>query len=252
MRLSAVIITHNEERNIRRCLQSLKGIADEIVVVDSGSTDGTERICREEGVMFQHHPWEGYSAQKNYAETLATGDWILSIDADEALSDTLSASIRNLFASTPDQTKVYSFNRLTNFCGKWIKHCGWYPDEKVRLWTRGTAQWDGVVHEQLSFSHHPQQERLQGDLLHYSYYNVTEFVERQIHYATLAAEKEYERGRRATTGAVVFKPFWKFIRDYIFKGGLFDGHAGFVICKTNAFYTFVKYATLRDRYSVER
>jgi len=191
-RISAVIITQNESRNIGRCLVSLKDIADEVVVVDSGSTDDTESICREMGATFQHHDWEGYSGQKNYAETLATGEWILSIDADEALSDELRESLLLLKTSKAAADTVYSFCRLTNYCGTWIKHCGWYPDEKIRLWRKGICEWDGVVHEELKFHTPVKRQHLNGDLLHYSYYSVEEHAARQVRYATLAAEKAHQ------------------------------------------------------------
>lgn len=245
-RISAIIITQNEGRNIGRCITSLKGVADEVVVVDSGSTDDTENICRELGTTFQHHDWEGYSGQKNYAETLATGSWILSIDADEALSEELRESLLLLKTSEPSSETVYSFCRLTNYCGHWIRHCGWYPDEKVRLWRKGTCEWDGVVHEELKYHRTVKQIRLQGDLLHYSYYSVEEHAARQVKYATLAAQKAHEQGKRSPAGALVVKPLWTFLRGYIFKGGFLDGRAGFVVCRMAAFYTLVKYAILRE------
>ena len=152
-KITAVIITKNEERNIGRCLESLKGVADEVVVVDSGSTDRTEALCREAGVRFVSHPWEGYSGQKNYANSLATHPWILSIDADEALSPTLRESILALKHSDNSQFSIlnsqFSFNRLTNYCGHWIRHCGWYPDVCTRLFHRDVMEWDGTVHEEL-------------------------------------------------------------------------------------------------------
>lgn len=144
--ISAVIITQNEERNIVRCLRSLQGIADEVVVVDSGSTDQTESLCRAAGARFISHPWESYSAQKNFADSQATQPWTLSLDADEALSPALRQSLLQLKQRGMDCGTAYAFNRLSNYCGSWIKHCGWYPDRKTRLWPTGAAEWDGVVH----------------------------------------------------------------------------------------------------------
>lgn len=244
--LSAVIITQDEERNIQRCIESLKPVADEIVVVDSGSTDRTRSICIDHDVRFFAHNWEGYSAQKNYAETLATGEWILSIDADEALSPQLQQSILSLKQGGFCANKVYELKRLTNFCGSWIHHCGWYPDAKVRLWQKGTARWEGTIHEQISFSHHPQCVTLRGDLYHYSYYTIGELADRQPRYYRLAAQEAYEKGRRCGRTAVVLKPLWTFVRDYLFRGGFLDGSAGFVLCRMNAHYTFMKYATLAE------
>lgn len=244
--ISAVIITQNEERNIMRCLSSLQGVADEIVVVDSGSTDATESICQKFGSRFVHHDWAGYSEQKNYANTLATGNWILSIDADEALSDKLRESILSLKNGGLTEGVAYSFNRLSNYCGSWIRHCGWYPDEKIRLWESGACSWDGVVHEELKFEKQTRFEHLQGNLLHYTYYSVTDHAARQVKYAALAAEKAHQQGRKCGCGTLVFKPLWNFARNYIFKGGFLDGRAGFLVCKMSALYTLVKYAKLRE------
>ena len=247
MNITAVIITQNEERNIGRCLTSLQGVADEIVVVDSGSTDATERICREAGVRFEHHDWEGYSAQKNYATGLATCDWILSIDADEALSEELRASLTQLKQSDPDASNIYNFNRLANYCGHWIRHCGWYPDPCIRLWHVGTAQWDGMIHEELLYAPSVKLIHLDGDLLHYSYYSVADHVQRMARYAPMGAEKAYLQGKRCGPASMVFRPMWTFLRDYFLKGGFLDGSAGFVICRLSAVYTLVKYATLYNR-----
>lgn len=244
-KISAIIITQNEERNIGRCLESLKDIADEVVVVDSGSTDGTEAICRAAGVRFEHHDWQGYSEQKNYANSLACHQWLLSIDADEALSPTLRDSLLKWKKEEHD-AGVYSFNRLTNYCGHWIHHCGWYPDSAVRLFPKDGAHWDGLVHEQLSFNIPLSTFHLKGDLLHYSYYSVEEHASRQVRYATLAAKKAHESGKKVSTLGVWLRPKWNFARNYIFKGGFLDGQAGYTVCRMSAFYTFVKYALLRE------
>jgi len=245
-RISAVIITQNEERNIGRCLESLKGVADEVIVVDSGSTDGTEALCRAAGVRFEHHEWTGYSAQKNYADSLANSPWILSIDADEALSDTLRDSLNRFKEQPSDTSTVYSFNRLNNYCGHWIHHSGWYPDSAVRLFPAGGVMWDGLVHEELVYCRPHTVKLLQGDLLHYSYYSIEEHAQRQVHYATLAARKAHDSGRRISAFGVWLKPKWAFIRNYLLKGGFLDGHAGYIVCRMAAFYTFVKYALLRE------
>ena len=244
--LSAVIITHNEERNIERCIRSLQGVADEIVVVDSGSDDATMDICRRCGVRPVSHEWEGYAEQKNYANSLATGDWVLSLDADESLSDALRSCIVSLKQKGPTSGTVYEVARLTNFGGHWVRHCGWYPDERVRMWQRGSAHWEGSVHENLVFDSPVQTLRLKGDLLHFSYGSLSELAERQPKYYRLAAEEAYRQGRRAGVAAMVLKPAWTFVRDYFLRGGLADGATGYVVCRMNAHYTFMKYATLRE------
>ena len=247
MTLSAVIITKNEGRNIGRCLESLQGVADKVIVVDSGSTDGTEEICRRAGVRFEHHDWEGFSGQKNYANSLATGDWILSIDADEALSEELKGCIIAMKNNPPDDSTVFDMNRMTNYCGHWIRHCGWYPDWCCRLWRNGKARWEGIIHEVLVFDGDVKHERMAGDMHHYSYYSVGEHVARIAHYAPLSAEKDFERGKRCGVAAIVLRPVWTFIRSYFIKGGLLDGWAGFTVCRLSAMYTFVKYAELYER-----
>ncbi len=242
--LSAIIITHNEERNIGRCLESLRDVADEVIVVDSGSTDATEAICQQAGARFERHDWEGYSAQKNYANSLASCPWILSIDADEALSPELRQSLLR-WKQEETQPALFSFNRLTNYCGHWIHHCGWYPDKVVRVFPAGAARWDGLVHEKLVTNpsdlptHH-----LSGDLFHYSYYSVEEHAERQLRYATLAAQKAYDAGKQVGKLGVRLRPKWNFVRNYIFKLGFLDGHAGYTVCRMSAYYTFLKYSIL--------
>jgi len=245
-KISAVIITLNEENNIARCIKSLNGVADEIIVVDSGSTDSTKTVSEECGARFIHHEWAGYAEQKNYAETLASYDWILSIDADEALSEGLRKELSDLKNAGFDDSSVYSVPRLNNFGGVWIRHCGWYPDRKIRIWHRDVCRWDGVVHEDLSFLKSVSKVRLSGDLLHYTNNDTGHFINRQIKYAVLAAEKAYARGRRCGIGAVCFKPLWTFISSYFLRGGFLDGAAGYMVCRISAFYTMVKYARLRE------
>lgn len=245
-KITAVIITQDEERNIGRCLESLHGVADEVVVVDSGSTDGTEAICRAAGVRFVHHDWAGYSEQKNYANSLATHQWLLSMDADEALSPELRDSLLRLKERELNSATVYSVNRLNNYCGQWIRHCGWYPDARVRLWHKGVAQWDGLVHEELHYTVHVKHAKLKGDLLHYSFYSFEDYAQRQVRYASLAASKAHDAGKKTSVLGVWLRPGWTFFRNYILKGGFLDGQAGYVVCRMSAFYTFMKYAQLRE------
>ena len=242
--ISAVIITQNEEANIGRCLDSLKGVADEIVVVDSGSTDKTEAICRAHDAIFIHHDWDGYASQKNYADSVATKDIILSIDADEVLSDKLKESLAAIKKSEAATECVYSVNRLNNYCGRWVRHCGWYPDSHVRVWRRGFAHWDGLIHESLVYTNQPRQQHLDGDLLHYSYRTVGEHLSRMSRYAPLSARKSFDEGKRCGPWAAAVKPLWTFFSMFILKGGFLDGHTGYVVCKLSATYTLVKYYTL--------
>lgn len=243
--ISAVIITQDEERNIGRCLESLKDVAVEVIVVDSGSTDRTEAICHEYGAKFVHHDWEGYDRQKNFANSLATQPWVLSIDGDEALSPELREGLLEWSAENDQQPVVYSVNRLTFFDGQPIRHCGWYPETKARLFPAGCAKWDGIVHEDLLFN--GEAVKLKGDLLHYPYSGLGDLLAKYTKYATLMAEKYHRHGRRARKSDTVLRPVWNFIRNYFFKGGFLDGHNGFVICKMMAYYTFLKYSLLREK-----
>ena len=239
--LSVVIITFNEEQKIGQCLDSVKDIADEIIVVDSHSTDATEAICDRYGVKFFSQDWLGYSDQKNLADDLATCDLIFSIDADEALSEALTQSILAI-KNQSVANRAFSMNRLMNYCGKWIRHCGWYPDTKVRIFARGRAEWTGKkVHETLSLAEPTEIVHLSGDLLHYSFYTVEEHRKQNEKFAQLSAEEIAESGKKASVGKALIHTVWRFIRDYIFKGGFLDGCIGFTICKINASGVWLKY-----------
>ena len=239
--LTAVVITFNEERNIARCLQSIHTIADEVVVVDSFSTDRTREICEQFGVRFVSHPWEGYAMQKNYAHTLASHDLILSMDADEALSEELIASIAEVKKQNVEH-KVFSMNRLMNYCGKWIRHGGWYPDVKVRIFRRGRAEWTGKkVHETLALAEPTEIVHLNGDLLHYSFYTVEEHIRQNENFALLSAEEMVEAGKKATLFKAYTHAVWKFLRDFIFKASFLDGKTGFTISRINAKCVGLKY-----------
>jgi glycosyltransferase involved in cell wall biosynthesis len=243
IRLSAVIITYNEEKNIERCLTSLREIADEIVVVDSGSTDLTKEICSKYGVRFSEHPFEGHIQQKNYACSLATHDHILSVDADEALSDELRKEIIEVKNNwTKDG---YWINRLTNYCGKWIHHCGWYPDRKLRLFVKNKGRWAGFnPHDRLDLDDMRNTAQLKSDLLHYSYYTIEDHVAQVNKFTTIGAEVAYEHGERSHILKILLKPGIRFIRDYFFHLGILDGFYGLVICQISAHATFVKYVKL--------
>lgn len=242
-KLSAIIITLNEEKNIGRCLDSLQGVADEIIVVDSGSTDNTEQICLEHGIRFLQHTWEGYSAQKNFANSLANYGYILSIDADEALSPALQASIKSAKVNLKG---IYRFNRFTNYCGKWIRHGGWYPDKKVRIFPKEGSRWRGdFVHESLVFDSSMPTTHLAGDLLHYSYYSRPEHVERVKIYASLKAEYLFQKGNRGWWIGGIAGAIAKFISLYILKLGFLDGQAGWQIATISAYGVWYRNKKLR-------
>lgn len=238
-KLSAVIITFNEERNIGRCLESVNDIVDEIVVVDSLSTDNTQQICESFGVQFFQVTWKGYSGQKNYAHALASNNWILSIDADEAISEELKKSILK-WKKLPDP-HFASFNRLTNYCGQWIRHCGWYPDTKLRIFDKTKAVWKGEVHEDLTFDKSIQVRHLTGNLLHYSYYSVEDHIAQTNKFSTIGARQLVEKGKKICFIKVMISPAVKFFRKYFFNLGFLDGYNGYVICRISALQTFLKY-----------
>jgi glycosyltransferase involved in cell wall biosynthesis len=244
MPISAVIITYNEAKNISRCLASLQGLADEVVVVDSFSTDQTEALCRAAGVRFLQHPFEGHIEQKNWAMQQATHTWVLSLDADEALSPQLKEMLLSLGESpTADG---YTMNRLTNYCGQWIRHSGWYPDRKLRFFKRDLAKWGGTnPHDRIEMAPDSRIVHLNGNLLHYSYYTVLEHVERSDKYAHISAKAMVEQGHKASWWKPGFHAFFKFIRNYFIKFGFLDGRAGFTICRITALETWQKYRLLR-------
>jgi glycosyltransferase involved in cell wall biosynthesis len=245
-KLSAVIITLNEEKNIARCIRSVIDIADEIIVVDSFSTDKTKDICIELGVKFVQQSWIGYVEQKNFANNLADHDWILSIDADESLSEELHNSIKQVKDQLSENT-VYSMNRLTNYCGKWIHHCGWYPDTKIRIFNRKAVRWTGkLIHETLKIPEQFTVNLLKGDLLHFSYYTRDDHYRQIDKFTSLTALEAFENGRKAGIINLFLNPAWKFVRDYLFKAGFLDGKAGFDVCRISAYATYLKYSKLRN------
>ena len=251
-RISVVIITMNEERNIARCLDSVRPIADEIVVVDSFSEDKTKEICERYNTRFVTHAWEGYSGSKNYADSLASCDLILSIDGDEALSEELVQSIKTIKERDIADNEVFSMNRLNNYCGQWIKGCGLYPDTKVRIWKKGFAQWEGLIHEWLVYEKTPKTTFLKGDLLHYSWETPEAFRQQQFHFAELGAQSYFERNKKTGLLPWLFSPSVNFIRTYLVKGGIFYGKTGFSICRTLMQAHRHKYDLLRRKKSEAR
>ena len=245
--LSAVIITKNEEKNIRRCLDSLQGIADEFIVVDSYSTDNTENICKEFHVKFFQRKWEGYAQTKNWANQQASSDYIFSIDADEELSPKLKQSILDL-KNNPAPDFAYKMPRLTNYCGKWIHHCGWYPDIKPRIFDRRDCKWEGdFVHETLACDPALKWSLLKGDLHHYSYYSFSHHLQKMDHFSTLAAEQRLAKGKKFSLLKLVFAPPVKFITVYIFKLGILDGLYGFIISVFYSLHHFLREVKMYKR-----
>lgn len=232
MDITAVIITKNEERNIRRCLASLQGVAKEVIVMDSFSVDATQEICEEFGVRFIQHEWLGYAAMKNKGNSLATQPWILSIDADEALTADLRKSLLSL---DNNPHAVYEFNRLAVYCGQPIKRCGWYPDRKKRLFPTQKARWEGdYVHEELVADAELPKIHLKGDLMHFTYYKVEEHLARAERYSDLAAQSLVTRPTSNLRLKAIFSPVVRFLKMYVLRLGFLEGYYGYKICSITA------------------
>ena len=248
-RLSVVVITKNEEANLGRCLDSVKW-ADEIVVVDSHSTDRTLAIAAEYGAIVHSPDWRGYGPAKREGVKLAGGDWVLSIDADEAVSDKLAGQIREILNSDSGPVGYY-VNRRTNFLGRWISHCGWYPDPILRLFRRDRGNFnEAVVHEEVILDGEP--GRLDGELLHYSYPSLELYLEKSNVYTRLGAEEAFRRGKRVRWHDIVLRPPVAFVKHYITRQGFRDGMEGFIISVMSSVAVLMKYAKLRHMWKKER
>jgi glycosyltransferase involved in cell wall biosynthesis len=246
VKISAVIITYNEEDNIERCLNSLADTVDEVVVVDSFSSDKTAEICKSKGVEVIRHSFEGHIEQKNYALSCAGNDFVLSLDADEALSEKLIQSVQT--AKNNWTEDGYWVNRLTNYCGKWIRHCGWYPDAKVRLWDRRKGHWGGVnPHDHVIMDKDSRIGHLSGDLLHYSYPTIRDHVFQINSFSDIAAREAFEQGRQSNLALdICLNPTLTFFKKYFLKLGILDGYEGLVISTSTAYGKFLKYIKLRE------
>jgi glycosyltransferase involved in cell wall biosynthesis len=243
-KITAAIITFNEERNIERCILSLIDCVDEILVVDSFSTDKTEEICKKYKVRFVQNPFEGHIEQKNVALQLATFDWVLSLDADEALTAKLKESV--LKAKKEDNFGGYQLNRLTNYCGKWVRYCGWYPDTKIRLVNKNNAKWQGVnPHDRLDVLDKSTIGQLEGDLLHYSYYTKEDHFKQIQYFGKIAANELIKKGKKASLLKIGIKTIAQFFKSFLLKRGFLDGKTGLLISIRSAYATYVKYSLVR-------
>jgi len=244
--ISAIVITKNEENSIARCLLSLLPVADEILVVDAYSTDKTPEICKSFGVKFFQHEWEGYTKTKNWANSRATNEYILSVDADEELSPELQQSI--LEAKQKGVPFYYEINRLTNYCGQWIRHGGWFPDIKPRLFDRRNARWTGeYVHERMENTAGEKAILLKGLCYHYSIPSIEKHIDTVNRYSTLAAEEMIAKGKTFSLLKLILSPPITFFKMYILKGGFLDGTNGLIIAVISGHYRFLKYAKMRNK-----
>jgi (heptosyl)LPS beta-1,4-glucosyltransferase len=242
MKISATIITLNEEENIAEALETLAW-ADEIIVVDSESTDCTVEIARRFTDKVITQKWLGYAAQKNFATEQATNDWVFNLDADERITPDLQRQIETLKQSDNIDAAAFEMPRKVFYLGKWIKYSGWYPDYKIRLYNRTKGRWQGdYVHESVKVD--GEVKRLDGDILHYTVRNASEHHLRLDRYTTLAAQEAFEKGKRASFAKMAFAPFATFIKSYLFKRGFLDGYQGLAIACFAAHYVFLKYIKL--------
>ena len=240
-----MLFRSNEETNLPRCLESVRALAAEVVVLDCGSTDKTGEIAQAGGANFKFQAWEGYVRQKNLALRRCSQPWVLCLDADEALTPELAASIRNAFAVGDPRTDGFYMNRRTYYLGRWIRHA-WYPEWRLRLARRERAQWrGGDVHEALEVT--GSTARLEGDLLHYSFRDLEDHLQRTIRYARLAAAGYAREGRQYRWHDLVFRPGFDFVKRLIFKQGWRDGWRGWIIAFVTMFGTFAKYAFLLEK-----
>ena len=241
MPLTVTIITLNEAHHIAAAIDSAAW-ADEILVVDSGSTDDTVAIAAGKGVRVMHRTWPGYVDQKNYAASVASHDWIFSLDADERITPALADEIRQLVASNPAE-RAFRVPRVTFHLGRWVRTTDFYPDYQTRLYDRRTARWQGkYVHESVVADGASGQ--LKHELQHYSYRDLSDHLERINHYSTLAARQMYESGRRASAVDLLAHPPAAFLRNYLLRGGFTDGMPGLTISLVNAYSVLLKFAKL--------
>ncbi|GAB2831089.1 glycosyltransferase family 2 protein [Ferruginibacter profundus] len=245
MLLSVVIITRNEAHIIGTTLQSLQGITDDIIIVDSGSTDTTIAIAKSFGATIIETSWDGYGPNKNKGIAVARYNWILNLDADEAIDSTLKAAIQQL--NPADENTVYNFKFKNFFCNKWIRYGEWSGDKHVRLFNRNIIRWnDAAVHEGLTLNNTTKMLLLPGHVLHYTTQNIDEYISKTINYARLNATKYHVQGKQANFFKLRMAPGLTFFQHYILRLGFLDGWEGYLIAKTTAWYTFLKYSFLKE------
>ncbi len=249
--LSVVIITFNEEKNIGRCIDSVKDVADEIIILDSFSTDKTTAIASGRGAVIYQQKFQGYGQQKNDALKLPHHDFVLSLDADEALSSILIQEI--LHEKKNSSHDAYIMNRCTNYCGKFIRHGSWYPDKKIRLFNKRMAKWSNeMIHEKIEIQPNATVKQLNGDILHYSFNSIAEHIAQNNKFSTISAETYFSKGRRTNLFKIIVNPAWAFILSYILRTGFLDGLYGFIVAVNISHLTFLKHTkllTLQDQES---
>jgi glycosyltransferase involved in cell wall biosynthesis len=242
IRLSLIIITKNEADNISKCINSTQGIAEEVIVFDSGSTDGTQEICRQLGARVFETDWPGFGTQKNRALQEAAGEWILSLDADEQLSPELKEEIITILNGEHHIAASYSIPRKSSYCGQFIKHSGWWPDRVVRLFKKSAGKFtNDIVHERVIYA--GKSEKLRNCIIHNAIVSIDQSIEKMNSYSTSGAIRLTELGVRTSITRAFFKGLWAFFRTYILRLGILDGRMGFILAVANAegvYYRHVK------------
>jgi glycosyltransferase involved in cell wall biosynthesis len=235
--LSVVIIS---QKNIGRCLDSVSRVADEIIVLDSYSTDDTVNIAKQKGALVKQQTFNGYKEQKNLAMRYSTHDYVLSLDADECLSEQLIQSI--IEAKQQFKFKAYTMNRCNRYCGRFIRRGLWYPDKKLRLFDKNIAHWGGLnPHDKIELTENSGVYHLNGDILHYAYDSVQEYIQRNEQLSSIAAQSLYESGKKQYWIKIISSPFWAFFNGYVLRLGFLDGFYGYEIAIYTAQQTFLKY-----------
>lgn len=241
--LSISIVTCNEEANLERCLASCHDLAEEIVIVDSGSTDGTKSVAEKYGAKWHEQEWLGFRDQKNVALGPCTKPWVLALDSDEKLSPELKVSIEKFFDDRDHERYAGAqFSRCVWFLGRWIRHGDWYPDTKLRLFLREKAKWGGSPeHDKIELSE-GEVCTLEGDLHHYSFPTMNSYIDKINRYSDIYLERQLEEGKSWSLGENLFRPLWRFFRAYFLRRGFLDGFPGLWIATATAFQTFVRHS----------
>lgn len=239
--ISVIIIAKNAEKTINNCLNSLK-FSNEIIVLDSGSSDRTKEICRQYTDLVFETDWQGFGIQKNRALEKATSDWVLSIDSDEEITEELALEIQNIIRE--EKLTAFYMPRLSNYCGKWMKHGGWYPDYVLRLWKRGTAHFtNDLIHEKVMVKK-GEIGYLKNPLLHYAYNDLNSVLNKVNSYSTIGAQMAFEKGKKSSLSKAILHGFATFIKSYFFKLGFLDGREGFILAVSNAEGCYYRYLKL--------
>ncbi len=242
VKLSALIITFNEERNIRDCIESISGVADEVIVLDSFSKDQTKEICQEYELRFEQHNFDGHVEQKNRAVGLSSNDWVLSLDADERLSEDLKESILSAKENGFNGADGFSFNRKNFYAGKWIRYSDWYPDRKIRLWNRKCGSWQGVnPHDKVVLIETSTEKQLKGDLLHYTFASSSDHFKQAVKFGRIGGTMLQERNKIFLLFKWIFSPSYRFFKMFFLRLGFLDGWRGFSIAAITSYEVWLKY-----------